>query len=264
MSEGTYGIPVVTHCCLEPHGVVIQWKAGDKADGSADEITAWPTVQYVSGYANSLAPNVKVPAANIQVQHGLHRRRVRQQVRAGRMGGDGRQPVQEGGRAPVKLFLDRATEQLIAGNRPSAFAKIKIGGKKDGTITAWQSQSWGTGGFATGGGTAAALRHRQDPQPAPQPHGDFGQCRAAARLARAQQPAGFVPDLHAPWRTSPPRRVWIRWTCSTRTSSYAPEGRVETYRYQLQKAAELAEWKRLWHPRGQAAGPVKRGLGIGL
>ena len=52
-----------------------------------------------------------------------------------------------GGR-PVKLFLDRATELMIAGNRPSAFAKIKIGGKKDGTITAWQSESWATGGFS--------------------------------------------------------------------------------------------------------------------
>ncbi len=56
-----------------------------------------------------------------------------------------------GGR-PVKLFLDRATEQMIAGNRPSAYGKIKIAGSKDGTITAWQSDSWGTGGFATVGG----------------------------------------------------------------------------------------------------------------
>jgi xanthine dehydrogenase YagR molybdenum-binding subunit len=47
--------------------------------------------------------------------------------------------------------------------------------------------------------------------------------------------------------------------------SYAPSARVETYRYQLQKAAELADWKKLWHPRGQgASGPVKRGLGIGF
>ena len=35
--------------------------------------------------------------------------------------------------------------------RPSHFAKIKIGAKKDGTITAWQSKSWSTGGFGGGG-----------------------------------------------------------------------------------------------------------------
>jgi xanthine dehydrogenase YagR molybdenum-binding subunit len=44
---------------------------------------------------------------------------------------------------------------------------------------------------------------------------------------------------------------------------YTP--RPEVYKKQLQKAAELAEWKKLWHPRGQAAkGAVKRGLGIGI
>ena len=33
----------------------------------------------------------------------------------------------------------------------------------------------------------------------------------------------------------------------------------------MQKAAELAEWSKLWHPRGKgAAGPVKRGLGLGF
>ena len=31
------------------------------------------------------------------------------------------------------------TEQMIAGNRPSAYAKIKVGGKKDGTITACEA-----------------------------------------------------------------------------------------------------------------------------
>ena len=31
VSEGTYGIPVITHCCLEPHGTVITWE-GDKVE----------------------------------------------------------------------------------------------------------------------------------------------------------------------------------------------------------------------------------------
>ena len=52
----------------------------------------------------------------------------------------------------ILIVLDRATEQMIAGNRPSAYGKIKVGGKKDGTITAWQSDTWATGG-CTGGGS---------------------------------------------------------------------------------------------------------------
>src|SRR5260370_25274976 len=57
----------------------------------------------------------------------------------------------DSGGKPVKLFLDRATELEIAGVRPSAYGKIKIGAKKDGTITTWQSDSWASGGFGGGG-----------------------------------------------------------------------------------------------------------------
>src|SRR6185436_21092213 len=35
---------------------------------------------------------------------------------------------------------------MIAGNRPSAFARIKVGAQKDGTVTAVKSEIWGTGG----------------------------------------------------------------------------------------------------------------------
>src|ERR1041385_7970746 len=49
--EGQYGIPVVTHCCLEPHGQVIQWKAGDQPNGAADQIMVWPSTQNVPAYA---------------------------------------------------------------------------------------------------------------------------------------------------------------------------------------------------------------------
>ena len=34
---------------------------------------------------------------------------------------------------------------------------------------------------------------------------------------------------------------------------------------QLKKAAEMAEWSKLWHPRGDSRnGAIKRGLGIGV
>jgi xanthine dehydrogenase YagR molybdenum-binding subunit len=45
--------------------------------------------------------------------------------------------------------------------------------------------------------------------------------------------------------------------------AYGPDARLETYRFQLKKAAELAEWSKRWHPRGKGeSGPVKRGLGV--
>jgi xanthine dehydrogenase YagR molybdenum-binding subunit len=44
------------------------------------------------------------------------------------------------------LFLDRKEEHLDSGNRPSAYAKIKAGVSADGKLTAFDAQSWGTGG----------------------------------------------------------------------------------------------------------------------
>lgn len=41
--------------------------------------------------------------------------------------------------------------------------------------------------------------------------------------------------------------------------------RAEVYRAQLKKGAELLDWQKLWHPRGQAGtGTVKRGLGLAI
>src|SRR5713226_10705500 len=52
---------------------------------------------------------------------------------------------------PVKMMLERDHELMVAGARPSIHAKVRVGAKKDGTITAWSSESWGTGGMGTGG-----------------------------------------------------------------------------------------------------------------
>jgi xanthine dehydrogenase YagR molybdenum-binding subunit len=51
-------------------------------------------------------------------------------------------------------------------------------------------------------------------------------------------------------------------TFFTKAADLTP--RPETYKAQLAKAAELIEWKKRWHARGDSGkGPVKRGLGIG-
>ena len=53
-------------------------------------------------------------------------------------------------KAPVKLMLDRKEEHLDTGNRPSATAHIRAGVAADGMLTAFDGQSWGTGGAGAG------------------------------------------------------------------------------------------------------------------
>ena len=54
--------------------------------------------------------------------------------------------------AAVKLMLDRKEEHLAAGNRPSSFSKIKAGVAADGMLTAFDAETWGTGGAGVGAG----------------------------------------------------------------------------------------------------------------
>src|SRR5260370_17756663 len=44
---------------------------------------------------------------------------------------------------------------VVGGARPSAHAGVKVGAKRDGTLLAWESESWGTSG--PGGGGAPPL-----------------------------------------------------------------------------------------------------------
>jgi len=256
VSEGQYGIPVVTHCCLETHGMVIQWQG--------DQVSLFPSTQDVTHYAGSLAPNIKVPIANIHVKQD--------HIGGGfgsKFGPESWDQVaadlsKKAGGRPVKLFLDRATEQAIAGNRPSAFAKIRIAGKKDGTVTGWQSESWATGGF-TGGGSPP-LPYIIDTIPNQRLHHTSVSVNAgSSRAWRApnNQQASYLTcsalEDFAAKIGMDPMEVFDK------NVAYAPKARVETYRYQLQKAAEIADWKKLWHPRGQGGtGVVKRGLGLGF
>ena len=97
-----------------------------------------------------------------------------------------------------------------------------------------------------------------------EPHGRVGQqCRVRA-VARPQQPAGLPFSPAARWKTWPTSSRWTRWSCSTGTSS-TPPGRRSTA-HSSRQAAEMIEWKKLWHPTepDRLPGPVKRGLGIGV
>src|SRR4051812_2629976 len=135
--EQTYATHVITHVCMETHGCVCEW------DG--DKLTAWVSTQGVHGTKDGFAQGLKIPASNVRV--------ITQYMGGGfgsKFGPDAQGLIcarlaKEAGKA-VKLFLDRKEEHLDSGNRPSAYAKIKAGVSADGKLTAFDAQSWGTGG----------------------------------------------------------------------------------------------------------------------
>jgi len=136
--EQTYSTHVITHVCLESHGAVCEW------DG--DNLTAWVSTQGVFATKEGLATGLNIPSSNVRV--------ITQYMGGGFGSKLGAQDPQtmicarlaKEAKAPVKLMLDRKEEHLATGNRPSAAARIKAGVAADGTLTAFDGESWGTGG----------------------------------------------------------------------------------------------------------------------
>ena len=257
VAEGSYSIPVITHCCLEPHGAILQWQN--------DGIMAWPSTQDVTNWNRDISQNLKVQATNFKVKMDYIGGGFGSKFGPDAWGEVAAHLSQKSGGRPVKLYLDRATEQKIAGNRPSAFAKIRVGGKKDGTITVFEAKSWATGGF-TGGGSP----------PIPYIFKDNG----LPNYRLVHTPVHINAGAARAWR-APNNQQASYLTCSAiedfaakidmdplevfkKAVEYSPKARVDTYKFQLDKAAELANWKQRWHPRGKGTGTVKHGMGIGL
>ena len=187
VSEGHYGIPVITHCCLEPHGKVIEWKG--------DQVNYWPSTQNVYGVvATSRKLSACRPRTCIRRCSTSAAGSAASSLRTAGAWKPRTFPNSRGGR-PVKLFLDRDTELQIAGNRPSAFADIKVAAKKDGTITSWQSKSWATGGVGGGGMPPIPYVFTEIPNKRLQHSAVSVNARAGARVARPESPAGVLPHL---------------------------------------------------------------------
>jgi xanthine dehydrogenase YagR molybdenum-binding subunit len=141
--EATYSTHVITHVCLETHGCVCEW------DG--DKLTAWISTQAVIQSAQQFAQALKIPQANVHT--------ITQCMGGGfgsKFGPDSQgiicAKLAQQAKAPVKLMLDRKEEHLDTGNRPSATAHIRAGVTADGMLTAFDGQSWGTGGAGAGSG----------------------------------------------------------------------------------------------------------------
>ena len=94
-----------------------------------------------------------------------------------------------------------------------------------------------------------------------QPHCGFDQRGQRPRLAGSQPSAGLLHHVRRRWTIWRPSSTWIRWIMLLKNLHYT--ARADAYKFQFEKAAELMDWKKNWHPRGDSgSGPIKRGLGL--
>lgn len=256
--EATYSVAVQTHVCLETHGMVAEW------DG--DNLTIWASTQAVPGTADDLANyyrGKKIPAKVRCVTHymgGGYGSKFGADIQ-GRLCAD----LARKCKAPVKLFLDRAEEHLAAGNRPSATGKLKIGGTKDGTLTAFEADTYGTPGVGNAAGVnIAALPYIYK----------VANARLNTQIVRLN--AGAARAMRAPGH---PQNCYLTEAAvddfcqklgldplAVRRKNL-PDGALRsTYEKQLDLLAGMCDWPKTWHPAGQGPrkGPWRHGIGLAL
>jgi xanthine dehydrogenase YagR molybdenum-binding subunit len=252
--NGNYGCPVITHCCLEPHGQVTEIKDG--------ELYVWPSTQNVARYADrGLGEAAGVEQNKIHVDCQYMGGGFGSKFGVDKWGTIGAALSKQTGR-PIKLMLERDLELMTAGNRPSAFAKIKVGAMKDGTVTAVETEVWGTGG--TGGFNAPPVPYVFTKVPNTRVTGKgIRTNRGGQRAWRApNHPQGCFLTMSAFADTAAALRMdelefFIKNADQT--------DRPDVYKEELRIAADLIGYKQKAHLRGdKSPGPVKRGLGVSI
>jgi len=127
--DARYTTQVQTHSALETHGVVADWKP--------ELLTVYASTQGTASVREELAGFFRLPKSQVRVITEYMGGGFGAKFGAGNPGVVAATLSRKTG-APVRLMLDRQEEHLSVGNRPSSDQRLRIGAKKDGTITAIQ------------------------------------------------------------------------------------------------------------------------------
>jgi xanthine dehydrogenase YagR molybdenum-binding subunit len=226
------------------------------------------STQSVSANGAEFARALQLPAGNVRIKMEHIGGGFGSKFPVDRWGIEAAKLSKMAGGKPIKLMLERDSELMVAGSRPSIFAKIKVVAKKDGTIVGWESEAWGSGGVGNFG-FAGQLPYvfRTGLQDKKEVFSVIGTNTGPQRAWRAPNhpqacliTMAALEDLSAELKMDP-LEFFLKNIALTGV-------RANTYRDELMKAAEMIEWKKLWRPRGEGAPgstkTVKRGLGLSL
>ncbi len=264
--EGTYSVPLITHVCLESHGMTVMWE-GEK------KMVAWASTQNVYGIAGDLAGAIKelgLRSTDVTVHTDYMGGGFGSKFNADVWGLTAARLSKKAGGRPVKMFLDRVQEHLAAGNRPSATAHIKLGANRDGTIVAMIADAHGTGGYNGSGRLTLPYVYGSSLNPRkPVPETrvtqatvftNFGGQRAMRAPGHPQSCAlteAAMDDLADKLGMDP---IEFRLKNLDPNDFHTP-----IYEAEIAMGAELIGWRQKYKPRGQNGnGPIRHGLGVAL
>ncbi|HEV7662434.1 MAG TPA: molybdopterin cofactor-binding domain-containing protein, partial [Chloroflexota bacterium] len=187
--EHVYSTQTALHQCLEPHGCTASWESG--------HLTLWDSTQAIWETRAEIASALGIATHNLRV------------IKEHMGGGFGSKQVpwkptaiaallsKAAGR-PVQLLHDREAESLAAGNRNATRQHIRLGAKRDGTLTAISARiELAQGAYRVGGETAMVDGPYQTLYHCPNVHTELIARYINAGPAVAFRAPGFVEGTFA-------------------------------------------------------------------
>jgi xanthine dehydrogenase YagR molybdenum-binding subunit len=268
--HGNYGVAVISHQCLESHGLVAEW------DDNQQNLTVWASTQAVYFTADGLRNTFQLPAGRVKCLTNYVGGGFGSKFGAD-IQGQAAAHLARTARAPVKLMLDRAEEVTVGGIRPSAFGTVRIAGSKEGRILAYKVDSYGTGGQSRGA-TVGGLPYVYAPSIANRKT-RHRVVRTNIQMARAMRAPGHpqacilteqaIDDLAAKLNVNPLAMRLLNLPADVAAEAQAnPRAylgmRATIYRREIEIIRAMSNWDRAWHAPGEGRGTIKTGLGMAL
>jgi len=259
--DETFTTASVFHNSLEPHGCTASWEG--------EHLTLWSSTQSVFTIRQEVAKALDLPEHRVRVikEHmggGFGAKQIawKQDVLAALLS-------RQAGR-PVQLMLDREAENLAVGNRPSTKQRVRLGAKRDGTLTAISAElTQARGAYLTGGEASNVSGIYQTLYKCPNVHtaettvyinaGPAVAFRAPGHVEAAFALEGAMDQLARALDIDPVelRRRNYAETDQTEDKPYSlPEGLRLCY----DRLTEAIGWETYQRP--EPSGPKRRGIGF--
>jgi xanthine dehydrogenase YagR molybdenum-binding subunit len=244
--EGEFRTQVQTHSALETHGVVADWKP--------EGLTVYASTQGTASVRDEIADIFELKKSQVRVVTEFMGGGFGAKFGAGNFGVLATHLSKKAG-APVRLMLDRKDEHLSVGNRPDSVQRLRIGAKRDGTLTAIHLEAYGTAGTGTGAGCAGPAQNMYVCGAIATEESDvFTHAGPAAAFRAPGHPQGcfaleqLIDELAEKLSVDP---------LALRDKIDKSDARREERRI----GAERVGWSRR-HAPGADAGALKRGIGV--
>ncbi|HEX2513068.1 MAG TPA: molybdopterin cofactor-binding domain-containing protein, partial [Chloroflexota bacterium] len=249
------------HNCLEPHSCVATWEG--------DSLTLWDSTQSIFEVRQQVAQKLRLPEHHVRV--------IKQYMG----GGFGSKQIawkhtviaallsRAAGR-PVQLMLDREAENLAVGNRNATRQRVRLGARRDGTLTAIDTRIHLVAGAHQVGGEGSSVdgpyqrlyrcpNVRTEQQPVYTNTGPAVAFRAPGHVEGAFALESAMDELARALQLDP---------VELRQRNYAAEDQKRDKPYTIPQALRVCYERATEHfgwstyRRPPAAGPRRRGIGF--